>query len=501
MIQLNHTYVLNPDYVLKNDINRILLFTGKHPSNQGTPGWISYLHPVQAMILSFFTSGRTLAENIRDIAQWIGKDLDTTQKIIEPFIENEEALENNWEGSPVFFPKNVLIDREKTDPAEKIIPIPLSALRCESTVDIKTQRINVSPLLMTFMLTNNCVTQCRYCYADTETRIVHRLPTERILELIRQSNSIGMQNINLIGGEIFLHKDWDVILAELIKYGYEPDLLSTKFPLTAAMIRKLEQIHFRKTIQISLDSCNEETISTLLKVNKGYLQKILNSIRLLDKSNLTYTISSVMTSYNANESSVKNLADFIGTLQRITSWTIRPAMNSLYQKEAAELKVNRDQLTSLYQYVQTEIMPALKLNLNLDDWILQKEYYTAPEGSHSFQGARCSALNNHMFVLPDGKVTICEQLYWKPQFIIGDLSTQSITEVWNSPRVQQLIHMKKQDIRKESRCHSCKPLDSCFNKDKNRCWSDILKAYGDENWDYPDPRCNKAPAMSTYIGY
>lgn len=25
------------------------------------------------------------------------------------------------------------------------------------------------------------------------------------------------------------------------------------------------------------------------------------------------------------------------------------------------------------------------------------------------------------FVLPDGKVSACEQLYWHPQFIIGDL--------------------------------------------------------------------------------
>lgn len=37
-----------------------------------------------------------------------------------------------------------------------------------------------------------------------------------------------------------------------------------------------------------------------------------------------------------------------------------------------------------------------------------------------FNGAVCSALNSHLFILPDGKVTICEQLYWNPRFIIGD---------------------------------------------------------------------------------
>jgi hypothetical protein len=47
-------------------------------------------------------------------------------------------------------------------------------------------------------------------------------------------------------------------------------------------------------------------------------------------------------------------------------------------------------------------------------------------GSQNFKGAECSANSSHIFILPDGKVTIGEQLYWKPHFIIGDLSRQTI---------------------------------------------------------------------------
>lgn len=35
----------------------------------------------------------------------------------------------------------------------------------------------------------------------------------------------------------------------------------------------------------------------------------------------------------------------------------------------------------------------------------------------------------------------------------------------------------------------------------NRCWAEILKAYGDENWDYPDPRCIKAPKMKNNLKF
>ena len=47
------------------------------------------------------------------------------------------------------------------------------------------------------------------------------------------------------------------------------------------------------------------------------------------------------------------------------------------------------------------------------------------------------------FVLPDGKVSACEQLYWHPQFIIGDLKKQSIEEIWNSPKAWELYNLSK----------------------------------------------------------
>ena len=34
------------------------------------------------------------------------------------------------------------------------------------------------------------------------------------------------------------------------------------------------------------------------------------------------------------------------------------------------------------------------------------------------------------FVLPDGKVSACEQLYWHPQFIIGDLKKRKRLRVY-----------------------------------------------------------------------
>lgn len=498
---MNNTYILNPDYILKNDINRVIVFSKKKIENKATFGWLSYLHPMQAMIFSFFTEKRTLKENIEKISNFIQKDFDTTKKIILPFIENKEVLKASWEGQQIFIPANFLININTLSGTKGLKAVSLESLVCKQPIDVATKRVNSMPLIYTFMLTNKCVTKCKYCYADTETKIEAQMSTERILELIRQSFDIGIQNINLIGGEIFLHKDWDVILAELIQCGYEPDIISTKYPITKEMISRLEDINFKNPIQISLDANNKQTLCDSLEVRVNYLEKIKESIILLDKSNLKYQISSVLTQYNGTNEAMEELFFFINTLDRVLDWTLRPAMNSLYKKDFVKIKLQREQIVRLFDFVEKEIISQSKVKIILDKSLLEKEYYVADNGGKSFKGAKCSALNSHMFVLPDGKVTICEQLYWKPQFIIGNLSDQSITEVWNSPRVDQLINFDKNSIRKESKCSSCQIFESCYNKDKNRCWADIIKAYGDENWDFPDPRCNKAPVMTANIGF
>jgi radical SAM additional 4Fe4S-binding domain len=498
----SNTYILNPDYVLKNDVNRIILFAKRKPENGGKRGWLSYLHPAQAMVFSFFTYDRTLGENIELISKFLVTDFNSINTLIQPFIENTEGIRTEWNGQDITIPANLLIDsRNVPCTTDKYANIPIENLRCNSDVDVSVKRINTMPLMFTFMLTNKCVTKCKYCYADTDTQVKTKLSTERILELIRSSHDLGIQNINLIGGEIFLHKDWDVILSELISYGYEPDIISTKYPMTEKIIRRLEDLNFMNPIQISLDAYNKHILCDTLEVQENYLQKIKDSIILLDKSKLRYQISSVLTQYNASTVVVSELFNFINTLNRIESWSLRPAINSLYKGEFEKIKLKKGQIVDLYQFIEKNIIPLSRVKIDLDKSLLGKEYYSSDKGSKSFVGAKCSALNSHMFVLPDGKVTICEQLYWKSPFIIGDLSTQSITDVWNSPRVRDLINFDKKKIQKESKCRSCQIFENCFNKDKNRCWADIIKAYGDANWDFPDPRCNKAPLMRANIGF
>jgi radical SAM protein with 4Fe4S-binding SPASM domain len=104
----------------------------------------------------------------------------------------------------------------------------------------------------------------------------------------------------------------------------------------------------------------------------------------------------------------------------------------------------------------------------------------------------CSGNVVSLFVLPEGQVTICEELYWSPKFILGDVTKQSLMEIWNSENANKLSNLSQSDFRPRSACKYCPDFSICHST-LGVCWKFIYLAYGTEYWDLPDPRCPLAP--------
>jgi radical SAM protein with 4Fe4S-binding SPASM domain len=112
----------------------------------------------------------------------------------------------------------------------------------------------------------------------------------------------------------------------------------------------------------------------------------------------------------------------------------------------------------------------------------------------------CSGNMDTMAILPDGKITICEELYWDKNFIIGDLMTQTIEEIWNSERATSLWYIKQDIFPDNSACKKCESFETCRSGGKV-CWKKVIAAYGRENWLHPDIICPKAPKPLKKIFY
>jgi len=105
--------------------------------------------------------------------------------------------------------------------------------------------------------------------------------------------------------------------------------------------------------------------------------------------------------------------------------------------------------------------------------------------------AFCTANRRGVVVLPNGKVTVCEELYSHECFIVGDLTKQTLMEVWNSPRALKLVHPDQSTVL-DGPCKHCPDFHRC-HEGLGRCFREALRAYGYKKPHWPDPRCPRAP--------
>ena len=497
----NSVYILNPDYVIRNDTRRVVIFSKSKSNHLSAPNWESFLHPLHAQIFSFFTFDRPLQVTISLLGKYLKRDEATVRNIVFPYIENPQSVYTKYKEDTVRIPKNVIVSRNHITSEVVFLNLYPDIFNCRD-IDLTAQRLYSGPQLLTFMLNNDCISKCIYCYADTKTKVKRKISTTRILELIEEAEKLPVHLINLMGGEVFLHQDWFAILKKLVISKLSPEYISTKHPLTNEIIRSIQQTGFIHPVQISLDSCSFDLLQKTLSVKSDYLPKVLRGIKDIDNSGLKYRINSVLTTHNTNKEEIKKLFQFISELKNITDWRITPAVNSnwIEYERFREIKPDKGKLKTLYSFIESEIAPCLNIPVILNQAAINREFHHCTTGSKDFNGVECSALNNHLFILPDGKATICEQLYWSPQFIVGNLSVSTISEVWNSRAANRLMNLKRMDIQNSSPCKSCNLFEPCFSA-RNRCWVDVVKVYGKENWDYPDPRCAFAPPMINDLQY
>jgi radical SAM protein with 4Fe4S-binding SPASM domain len=485
------TFVLNPAYNMREDSKRVILYNSSiDPGIRvDSDDILTFLHPLYAIVLAQFTGTKKLGDIIVELVRVLKLDESKATNLIEPLLSNEKELQFEYDGHNYFLPRHLLIEVEPGSFSRhfniKDFMIPRQRL------DFDSWRL-FRPLDCIFMINTLCVTDCVYCFADRRERFNCRIPMGRLKEIIEEARIQGLRSFDLTGGEIFLYPDWCKLIQEIINNGFDP-YISTKMPLNPDTINTLKEIGVKR-IQISLDTIVPEELKNVLGVDDNYYHAFLKSIKDLNRLGINIYANSQITHYN--QDNVTKLIDFLLSLENIKRINVGAAGFSLYRdKDYADYSISLERAQQIESYIdQLKTKTPEHIMLNFPGYTKSDEYQKDKE-NHSFaKRARCTGNFSSFFLLPDGKVTICEELYFHPAFIIGDLSEQSILEMWNSQKALDLYKLSKDKIQASSPCYTCDEFDDCHQK-KGVCWKEVLYAYGDDNWDYPDPRCPKAPAI------
>ncbi len=475
-------YILNPEYVIRNDKNRIILASKKDANHSVC----TFVHPVWAFVLSYFDGKMPLNKTIKTISTAMHiPEYDIMQKI-ECLIENKKRFKIKYDNHRFWFPEYIIV---KNDKKEERTDLDKKSFMINPPYDFTTIRLN-APLSIMLVLNTNCVTDCIYCYADKSTKHA-QMSLDKVLNLIDEAYDSGIKSFDLSGGEIFTFKGWDRILEKVYEKGYNP-YLSTKVPLTEQEIDRLYETGAR-TIQISLDSLDPQLLKETLKVSLDYSERIKNTILYLSKKGFSIIIKSVLTRATCTIENFKQLVKFMKEIPNIQQYTYTPVGYSHYKsvEDFNAFKPTMNQILEMDEYFEHLRQDTLPFLLRPDTGAVSDG--TECCNKHLFYGrAICSGNVYEMVVLPDGQVTICEEMYWNPHFIIGDITKNSLLEVWQSDKAVSLWKLDQKKFPKESACRTCDEFEDC-RYNEGVCWKELMAHYGKENWLYPDSRCPKAP--------
>src|SRR5262249_29716760 len=135
------------------------------------------------------------------------------------------------------------------------------------------------PLSVHFDLTYRCNERCIHCYLDHENR--GELSTRECIDVLEQLARSGTLFLTFSGGEIFLRKDFEEILAAARRLHFDISLKSNALLVTAERAEMLKCRGVRR-VQISVYSDDPAVHDAITKV-PGSLQRSLAAIPLLQE--------------------------------------------------------------------------------------------------------------------------------------------------------------------------------------------------------------------------
>lgn len=481
---------LNPQYAIRNGSTcSFIIPKTQTVDNRITTKSIQMIPPFWGYILSAFV-GDDFEETLYTLANQLNVSFDTLKKTVCNLINNETFKSINLNNDKIYIPPFILVEVDKyigNDVASESVFTPFN--------QFKKVRSYI-PFNVNLMITTHCKTSCIYCYAKRDKNC--DLDLAVIRRLIKEMKEIRVVNLSITGGDIFAHNHWKEIVETLHFYGYK-SFLSTKIPLTKEDISFLKKNDIDE-LQFSIDSFIAEELSTMIVPPPNYIEKVHQMLQCAEEQNLKINVRSVLTKYNTTIVSIENTLNRLKQYKCINEWMLTPAFYSAYKDDYKNYKASNEQLETIDQWLSMQKAPFNIYRNNIKNKLQNyKSIYYKDRNEFIKRNKACTANSFGLSILVTGIATACEMLYDNMHCQLGNITTQSISEIWNSFKALKLYSATREELlhKEGNPCYTCELYTQCRGEnDKKICYADVINAYGEEFYDFPDPRCPQAPPFN-----
>ena len=154
------------------------------------------------------------------------------------------------------------------------------------------------PPAVNWHITKKCNFNCVYCFANFNG-IEGTLPKNVALTIPKQLKEIGVEKLNIAGGEPLLYPHIIDVLKESKNCGLTVTMISNGSLLDEDNIKEMGD--YVDWIGLSLDSCDKHVQYKLGRGTKEHISKIVEKAHLIKKNGMGLKINTVVTQLNKHE--------------------------------------------------------------------------------------------------------------------------------------------------------------------------------------------------------
>ena len=450
---------------LKHDVKRVIVYESREDGmivNQA-----GFLTPSEAILISLFDGKRTIGEVMTVAGDVFQETADTTE-------QNIKKLLSKW--SNTVEEKSEDMFTPQYNPIDFVIPA--------WKVDNVSWRF-FKPITVHFRVADSCMRDCIYCNIETKPHEKSNLISlERWHQLAEETKELDIYAVMLSGGDPFMYDDFIEVVNCFTKRSIHP-FISTKSLVTKDKAKALAESGI-KIMQVSIDAPNRD-VADFLTHSPGTFDQTVQSIKNLTETGIKVTTNTVVTSYNVLL--IPSLVHFLNDLG-VKKVKLAQYVRSHYAEYDVSLFISE----RAGKWLENEINKISNdKGIDIDvrfDYLKDPSLIDPKEKKERFkERSLCSASRWGFVITGTGKAIPCDEIPVTDEYILGDVSKQSMLEVWNSPANTKYTVPPREPF-KGTVCYDCEDFDEC-HRGKGRCFRDALKAYG--SLYAPAPICWKAP--------
>jgi radical SAM protein with 4Fe4S-binding SPASM domain len=274
-------------------------------------------------------------------------------------------------------------------------------------------------------ITLACCFSCKYCGSRGGRARENELDTEECLRVADELGELGCHRVSLIGGEVFMRKDWKTIAKRLTDNGILVNIITNGFVFRKSLIEDLKDANI-ESVSVSLDGPRE--VHDKYR-QEGSYDRAVAAIETLLAAGIPVSVISTLNSEN-----VAYLSEMLTLLRGydIYAWQLQ-ACSPMGNAAANGVDYAFD-MAGVIDFVAAN-MRSVSFAMGVADNI---GYFTKDEGAIRgnlsgrafFKG--CSAGITAIGIDSVGNVRGCESMY-DARFNEGNVREEPLRAIWEGP--------------------------------------------------------------------